>query len=344
VRDAPPLKRWEEARMATERLPMRKTKEILRLKWLEGHSHRHIARALAVSVGKVSAVVQRAAELGLDWGRVEELGEAELEEAFYGAVSRRLKAPLPDPAWLDLELKKPGVALQLLHLEYREKHPEGYGYTQFCEHYRGWKKRQKVVMRQVYRAGEKMFSDFAGKKPHWIDAPTGEVHEAELFVAVLGASNLTYAEALESQKTPHWVAAHTRALEYFGGAPDLVIPDYVPRHIIGVLCPSPLCGRPQESGELRGRSCSGREHNFSERSEPVEQRLVGAPDGLPGESLRRFRRGLAGLKGCLLGADVYFRVAIGGFQTDVAEPASNDVDVDARFEEMDGGRVPEDVR
>jgi transposase len=212
---------------------MRKTKEILRLKWLEGRRHRHIARALAVSVGKVSAVVRRAAELGLDWGRVEELGEAELEEAFYGAVSRRLKAPLPDPAWMDLELKKPAVTLQLLHLEYRESHPEGYGYTQFCEHYRGWKKQQTVVMRQVHRAGEKMFSDFAGKKPHWIDAETGEVREAELFVGVLGASNLTYAEALESQKIAHWVAVHSRALEYFGGVPDLVVPDQLRSAVTG---------------------------------------------------------------------------------------------------------------
>jgi transposase len=212
---------------------MRKIKEILRLKWLEGRRHRHIARALGVSVGKVSEVAQRATELGFEWERVENLGEAELEVAIYGAVSRKLKAPLPDPAWMDLELKKPGVTLQLLHVEYRERHPEGYGYTQFCDQYRRWKKQQKLVMRQVHRAGEKLFSDFAGKKPHWIDPTTGEIHEVELFVAALGASNLTYAEALESQKVPHWIGAHTRALEYFGGAPELIVPDQLRSAVTG---------------------------------------------------------------------------------------------------------------
>jgi transposase len=219
--------------MATERLPMRKIKEILRLKWCEGRRHRHIARALKVRVGKVSAVVQRAAEVGLEWEHVEKLGEAELEAAIYGAVSRKLKAPLPDPAWMDLELKKAGVTLQLLHVEYREHHPDGYGYTQFCEHYRRWKKKQKLVMRQVHRAGEKVFTDFAGKKPHWIDPTTGEAHEVELFVAALGASNLTYAEALESQKVAHWIAAHTRALEYFQGVPELVVPDQLRSAVTG---------------------------------------------------------------------------------------------------------------
>jgi len=172
--------------MATERLPMRRIKEILRLKWAEGRRHRHIARALKVGVGTVSEVVQRAATAGLDWARVEPLGEAELEAAVYGEVSRQRRAALPDPAWMDGELKKTGVTLQLLHVEYREQHPDGYGYTQFCDHYRRWKKRQRVVMRQVHRAGEKMFTDFSGKKPHWIDPLTGARQEVELFVAVLG--------------------------------------------------------------------------------------------------------------------------------------------------------------
>jgi hypothetical protein len=104
---------------------MRKIKEILRLKWLDGRRHRHIARALEVSVGKVSALVRKAAELGFDWERIDKLGEAELEAAIYGEVSRKRKAPLPDPAWIDLELKKPAVTLQLLHVEYRERHPDG---------------------------------------------------------------------------------------------------------------------------------------------------------------------------------------------------------------------------
>ena len=219
--------------MATERLPMRKSKEILRLKWLDHRRNRQIARALGVGVASVSRVVKRAGAAELDWERVEALTEAELETALYGQERKQRRAPLPEPSWLDLELKKPGVTLQLLHVEYREQRPDGYGYTQFCDHYRRWKKRQRVVMRQVHRAGEKMFTDYAGKKPHWVDPDTGEIRETELFVAVLGASNYTYAEATESQKVPHWIASHTRALGYFGGVTELVVPDQLRSAVTG---------------------------------------------------------------------------------------------------------------
>ena len=211
--------------MATERLPMRKSKEILRLKWGQGRRNRHIARALEVGVGSVSRVVKRAAAVGLDWERVEALSEAELEARLYGAERKELRAPLPDPRWMAVELKQPGVTLQLLHVEYRERHPDGYGYTQFCEYYRRWARRQRVVMRHEHRAGEKLFTDFAGKKPHWSDPATGELHAVDLFVAVLGASIYTYAEATESQRVPYWLAANTRALEYLGGVPAVVVPD-----------------------------------------------------------------------------------------------------------------------
>jgi len=211
--------------MATERVPMRKSKEILRQKWLLGRPHRQIARALQVGVGTVSAVVSRAEAAALTWEQVAALPEPELEGRLYTAVAKRVDAPLPDPASIDVEVRRPGVTLRLLHLEYREAHPDGYGYTQFCDHYRRWKQRQRVVMRQTHRAGEKLFSDYAGKKPHWIDPLTGAVQPAELFVAVLGASNYTYAEATETQSVGDWCGSHTRALEYFGGVPELVVPD-----------------------------------------------------------------------------------------------------------------------
>jgi transposase len=212
---------------------MRKIREILRLKWTAGRRHRQIARALRVGVGTGSEVVRGATAAGLDWERVAALSDAELEAALYGRPRRALRTPLPDPAAMDLELKKPGVTLQLLHVEYRERHPDGYGYTQFCEHYRRWKRTQRVVMRQVHRAGEKLFTDFAGQRPHWIDPDTGAVHEAELFVAVLGASNFTYAEALESQRVPHWIAAHPRALEACGGVPAVVVPEQLKSAVTG---------------------------------------------------------------------------------------------------------------
>lgn len=211
--------------MAAERLPMRKIKDILRQKWLLQRSHRQIAQALGVGLGSVTGVLDRAARAQLSWESVESLPETELEVRLYRGSTKRKYAALPDAAVLDLELKKPGVTLQLLHLEYRERCPEGYGYTQFCDHYRKWKHKQRVVMRQVHRAGEKMFTDYAGKKPHWVDPMTGEIKTAELFVAVLGASNYTFAEATASQKVADWIGSNTRALEYFGGVPALVVPD-----------------------------------------------------------------------------------------------------------------------
>jgi transposase len=123
------------------------------------------------------------------------------------------------------ELRKKGVTLQLLWMEYKEKHPEGYQHSQFCELYRRWAKTLDLSLRQEYRAGEKMFIDFAGKGIPIVEPATGEIKEAEVFVAVLGASNYTYAEAVASQALPSWISAHVRAFEYFGGVTEILIPD-----------------------------------------------------------------------------------------------------------------------
>lgn len=212
--------------MATERLPMRKIREILRQKWVLGHRHRAIARALGIGVGTVSEMARAASAAGLDWARVQSLSDGELEQTVYGAGPQKSqRAALPAPEVIDLELRKVGVTLRLLHVEYREQHPDGYGYTQFCDHYGRWKRRQGVVMRQAHHAGEKLFSDYSGKKPHWIDPHTGEVQEVELFVAVLGASNYTYAEVTPTQRIADWVGSHTRAVEFFEGVAALVVPD-----------------------------------------------------------------------------------------------------------------------
>jgi transposase len=144
----------------------------------------------------------------------------------YGAGPQKSqRAPLPAAEVIDVELRKVGVTLRLLHVEYRAQHPDGYGYTQFCDHYGRWKQRQGVVMRHAHRAGEKLFSDYSGKTPHWIDPDTGEVQEVELFVAVLGASNYTYAEVTPTQRIADWVGSHTRAVEFFEGVAALVVPD-----------------------------------------------------------------------------------------------------------------------
>src|SRR5262249_13726799 len=142
--------------MATERLAMHQAREILRQKLTLKRSHREVVAALGVSMGTISSVVGRATALGLDWEAVEALDDETLEVRLYGPrVSTRQARPLPDPAALHVELRRPGVTLQLLHLEYLERHPDGYRYTKFCAVYQEWLERRAPTMRQVHRAGDK---------------------------------------------------------------------------------------------------------------------------------------------------------------------------------------------
>lgn len=206
---------------------MRQVKEVLRQKWVLGRSHRKIARSIGISAGSVGDTLRRAKHAGLtDWRVIAELSEEALEQRLYGPKESGSAArPLPDPAMLDIELRRKGVTLQLLHVEYLEMHPNGYRYTQFCQHYKNWKKRQGPTMRQVHRAGEKMFVDYSGDKPRIVDRVTGEVSEVELFVAVLGASNYTFAEATATQGSRDWIRSHEHAFEYFSGVAEAVVPD-----------------------------------------------------------------------------------------------------------------------
>jgi transposase len=197
---------------------MRKIREILRQKWVLGQSHREVAESLRVGLGTISQILERARRLGLDWPTVCELADDELERRVYGDVrSGSGRRPAPDCPWIHAELRKPKVTLLLLHVEYLEQHPTGYRYTQFCQIYRRWLSKRGLSMRQIHRAGEKMFVDYAGMKPHYVDPATGEMVEVELFVAVLGGSNYTYAEATRTQRVPDFIASHERALRYFGG-------------------------------------------------------------------------------------------------------------------------------
>ena len=212
--------------MATERLSMRHTREILRQKWALGGTHRAVAQSLGVSVGTVGTTVLRARAAGLDWPQVQALPEDALEARLYGPPRATGRGrPVPDCAYLHTERKKPGVTLELLHLEYLERHPTGYRYTRFCDLYRRWLARHRLSMRQEHRAGEKVFVDYAGQKPHLIDPATGEVIEVELFVGVLGASNYTYAEATRTQQLPDWLGSHQRLLTFLGGVPGAIVPD-----------------------------------------------------------------------------------------------------------------------
>ena len=183
-------------------------------------------------MGTISAVVRRSEVAGLTWATVPE-SDDDLEKRLYGAPSPGPGSrPQPDCAWIHTERRRAGVTLQLLHLEYLEQHPGGYQYTQFCEIYRRWRKKQRRSMRQIHRAGEKMFVDYAGKKPAIVDASTGEVIEVELFVAVLGASNYTYAEATRTQRGEDWIASHQRAARYFGGVTKAWICDQLKSGVV----------------------------------------------------------------------------------------------------------------
>jgi transposase len=211
--------------MATERLSMRKTREILRQKWELGRTHRDIAESVGASLGAVAVTLSRAKSAGLDWTAAQALGDDALEERIYGVRSSPLTRMLPDFEYLHAERKKPGVTLQLLHLEYLEKFPGGFRYTAFCDRYREWLNRRGLTMRQEHFAGEKLFIDYAGKKPHIVNPTTGEVIDVELFVAVLGASNYTYAEATLTQRGPDFIASNVRALAFIGGVPAALVPD-----------------------------------------------------------------------------------------------------------------------
>jgi transposase len=213
--------------MATERLSMRKTREILRQKWAMGRTHREVATSLEVSAGAVGQVLGRAKRCGLSTVvELEALTDEALDKLLYGGQrAAATERPVPDWAHLHLERRRAGVTLELLHLEYLDKHPQGYQYTQFCELYRRWLSHRGLSMRQEHRAGDKLFVDYSGKRPHYIDAATGEPVDCELFVAVLGASNYTFAEATRTQRGPDFIASHVRALTFLGGVPRAIVPD-----------------------------------------------------------------------------------------------------------------------
>jgi transposase len=184
-------------------------------------------------VGAAQKVAARAKKVGLTWSDVESFDEVALEERLYGTRPQPGEDRVrPDPAAMHRELRRPGVTLELLHLEYLEANPTGLRYTAFCDVYRAWRAKAGVVMRQVHRAGEKCFVDFSGRRPRYFDARTGEAVEVELFVAVLGASNYTYIEALASQRVPDFVSVHVRTFDFFGGVPEMVVPDQLKAGVI----------------------------------------------------------------------------------------------------------------
>ena len=212
--------------MARKGLSMRKVREILRLRWGLGLSVHKVAKSCKVSPSTVLEYERRALAAGVSWPLPEGMDDAELEKTLgSGSPAPADRRALPDLAYLLEEMRKPHVTLMLLWMEYKAAHPEGYQYTQFWRYYQEGKKQLEVALRQEHRAGEKLFSDYSGDTLRLTDQRTGEAREVPIFVAVLGASNYTYAEAAPNMTLPHWIGAHIRALEYFGGAPQIIVPD-----------------------------------------------------------------------------------------------------------------------
>lgn len=214
--------------MAGERLSMRKIRELLRLK-ARGHSTREIAQSLNVSHSSVRRYLERARRAGITWPVPGDLSDRELEaRLFPPPLPSNVPRPMPNWSDVDRELGNPrqkGVTLQLLWLEYKESHPEGYQYSQFCEHYRRWKGTVDLELRHSYRAGEKLFVDYAGQTMPIVDPETGEVWEGQVFVGALGFSNYTYSEVTRSQELREWIGSHVRMFEYFGGSVEAVVQD-----------------------------------------------------------------------------------------------------------------------
>jgi transposase len=209
---------------------MRHIKDILRLKLEEKLSHRQIARSLNIGVGTISTYAKRAIELELSWPLPANMSENELEQLLFPAAKLNGKhgRVIPDCPLIHQELKRKGVTKQLLWEEYKQVHGDaGYQYSQYCGYYRDWRSKQKRSMRQIHLAGEKLFVDYSGATMPIVNPGTGETRSAEIFVAILGASNYTFAIASWTQRKADWINAHVKAFAFFGGVPEIVVPDHL---------------------------------------------------------------------------------------------------------------------
>jgi transposase len=212
--------------MPGQRLPMRKVRDVLRLR-AGGMSKRKIAASLSIGATAAGDCIRRARRAGLSWPLPEDLSDEVLERILYPPPQVNATERRSGPDWptIHRELRRPGVTLQLLWEEYRGAHPDGYGYSRYCELYRAWEGRLSPTMRQLHVAGERMFVDYAGTTLEVVDGTTGEVRVCQLFVATLGASNYTYAEATFTQRLVDWIGSHVRAFAFFGGVTAQIVSD-----------------------------------------------------------------------------------------------------------------------
>ncbi len=225
--------------MARERLSMRKVREILRLKFDRKLSDRKISKSCSVSRSTVADYLERFKASGLSWPLSETINDSELDaRLFTKPKGTGCNRSMPAMEYLHGELKKKGVTLQLLWYEYKQQYPDGYQYSYFCDLYQKWSGKLDVSLRQHHKAGEKLFVDYAGQTVPVKNAETGEVVKAQIFIATLGSSNYTFAEATASQSLPDWIKSHTRAFEFLGGSPHILVPDNLKS---GVTRPNRFC-------------------------------------------------------------------------------------------------------
>jgi transposase len=213
--------------MPVKEVSMHKIREIFRLHFEAGLSQRQIAASVRLSPGVINKYLKSIKETGISWPLPGDLDEQKLRRLLLKQPNKTSISHYAEPNYVVIhqELKKKGVTLQLLWEEHRLIHAESYGYAQYCRHYASWRGTIKPSMRQVHKAGDKLFIDYAGPTVEIIDAATGEIKNAQIFVATLGASNYTYAEATWDQTLPNWIASHVRAFAFFGGVPALLVPD-----------------------------------------------------------------------------------------------------------------------
>ena len=225
---------------------MRQVRDVLRLN-AAGVSGNEIARRVGVASSTVRLTLKRLAVAGLGWPLPTEMTDAVLEARLFTAAGKKQghrRRAEPDWAALHRELKRKHVTLQILWDEYIEQNPDGYRYSRFCELYRGWASRVSVTMRQHHAGGDKLFVDYAGDTvPVIIDRLTGKTRPAQIFVAVMGASSFTYAEASWTQALADWIGAHVRAFEAIGGVPKLLVPDNTKVAIIKACLYEPQVNR-----------------------------------------------------------------------------------------------------
>ena len=233
--------------MPAERVSMRQAREIIRLKFSAGVPTREIARRLGLAPSTVRETLKRLASAGLCWPLPEGISDSELEVALYAnRKGKRGHRRHVEPDWpvVHRELKRKHVTLVIVWDEYIAANPGGYSYSRFCELYRGFESKLSPTMRQMHGAGERLFVDYAGDGvPVVIDRLTGEIRNAQIFVAVLGASSFTFAHASWTQTLPDWIDAHVRAFVAIGGAPRLLVPDNTKTAVIKACLYDPQVNR-----------------------------------------------------------------------------------------------------